>query len=227
MFPLVVSYFTKDSLYEKEAENLILSCNKFNLDYHIEAAPSFGSWEKNCCFKPFFLLEKLYQLQKPLLWIDVDAVFVQKPKEEQWEKSCDIAVRFFESNRIADKTFSGTVFINYTPKSIQLLHMWSDECEKQFLNRTMESIWDQACLSHVIHKQNHGAKIMPLPLGYSYIFDEIQKIDCKELFIVHYQASRLYRKVIDQELENFSFLDSLSPKELRNIRTGNTNLSSS
>jgi hypothetical protein len=80
--PIVVSYYTKNTVYEQEAQNLICSCEQFGIDHLVEAVEDLGSWEKNCAFKPYFLQQKMKELQRPLLWVDADAMFLQKMKQE-------------------------------------------------------------------------------------------------------------------------------------------------
>ena len=75
-FPKVISYYTKNTLYEREVEDLTKSLEDFKLDYHIEGIEDFGGWERNCCFKPTFIKSKLLQFKKPVLWIDIDAVIL-------------------------------------------------------------------------------------------------------------------------------------------------------
>src|SRR3990167_8507360 len=75
--PLVVSYYTKGTGYEEEASHLIQSCQKFAIEHCVEGIQDLGSWEKNCAFKPYFMQKKMEQYKRPLLWVDVDAVFLQ------------------------------------------------------------------------------------------------------------------------------------------------------
>ena len=67
-FPLIVSYYTQNTVYQLEVQNLIASCEKWGLEHHIEPIPSFGSWERNCCYKPFFLMEKMQQFRQSYIW---------------------------------------------------------------------------------------------------------------------------------------------------------------
>ena len=67
MNPLIVSYYTAGTGYEVEVQNLIASCRKLDLQADIVPIPSRGSWDKNCCYKPEFLLEKLQFLEKGMV----------------------------------------------------------------------------------------------------------------------------------------------------------------
>ena len=116
-FPLVISFYTKDTPYQLDAHHLMASCDKFGIEHHIEGIDSYGSWELNCAYKPFFIAEKLRQFERPVLWVDVDAVFAQKPKIlKVFEK--DFAV-YSQKDLEPDhpsKIRSGTIYVNYTER---------------------------------------------------------------------------------------------------------------
>ena len=92
MTPIIICYYTKDTGYENEIENLITSCEKFSLPYVVDAIDSLGTWEKNCCYKPRYILDKITSLKRPVLWLDADCVVVQKPTLFD-SLECDIALR--------------------------------------------------------------------------------------------------------------------------------------
>ena len=114
-FPLIVSYYTKDTLYQLEVQNLIASCEKWQLDHHVEPIPSFGSWERNCAYKPFFLMEKLQQFSRPIFWVDADAVFVQEPKAlEIFDLDFVARINSDLADTHPSKVMSGSLYINAT-----------------------------------------------------------------------------------------------------------------
>ncbi len=199
-FPLIVCFYTKDTLYQLEVQNLIASCDQWGLEHHVEPITSFGSWEKNCSYKPFFLMEKLQQLGRPLFWVDADAVFVQKPKKLD-VFDLDFAVRINADcdDSHPSKVISGSVFVNATSGGARILKAWGQECLDSFLNpdRT-EEVWDQIALRDVIRHGVHGAQIGSLPLEYMAIFDHPgDKVAIHSPIITHYQASRRLKKTIN------------------------------
>lgn len=117
-FPVIVSFFTKNTPYQDEVKNLIASCEKFGLETSIDGVDSFGSWELNCSYKPFFLYQKLQELKRKVLWVDADAVFVRKPTPLDIF-SADLSVRINPElpDQHPSKVMSGTVFANYTDMS--------------------------------------------------------------------------------------------------------------
>jgi hypothetical protein len=93
--PLVISYYTKDTPYEQEVQRLISSCQTFSIEAQIEPRPSLGSWEKNCAQKASFILQKLREVKRPVLWVDADAVFLRAPDFREFD-DCDFSVRINE-----------------------------------------------------------------------------------------------------------------------------------
>jgi hypothetical protein len=201
-FPLVVSYYTEKTLYQLEVEGLIESCKKWNLAYHIEPIESFGSWELNCAYKPFFLLSKLQEFKRPIFWVDADGVFVQEPAHLE-EFSADLAVRINATcgPYHPSKVISSSIFVNATTEAALLLKQWAAECYRCLSqpDRT-EEYWDQVGLRDVIFSGSHQAKVVNLPHSYNAI--DGHPVDQKEILnpvIMQYQASRRYKKLINEK----------------------------
>ena len=201
-FPLIVCYYTKDTMYQLDVKGLIESCEKYNLAYHVESIDSFGSWELNCAYKPFFLLSKLNEFKRPIFWVDADGVFIHKPKNLK-EFSADLAVRINEgcSAEHPSKVVSCSIFVNATKPAALLLKQWAAECYRTLSmpDRTAE-FWDQVALRDVMHFGEHQAQVVNLPHSYAAI--EGHPLDQKEIshpVIMHYQASRRYKNMINQK----------------------------
>jgi len=193
--PLVISYYTVGTPYEKEAFQLISSCERWGIDLDIQGVRSLGSWERNCAFKPAFILERMEKHQRPLFWVDADASFLQKPDFEQFIES-DIAVRIndYLDKRHESYLASGSIFINNTPRAKEIIQLWKEECARRIdqPGRVLE-YWDQMGLRDVLQKREDAA-VLPLPLGYCKIFDlDDIFIRDEEIVIEHRQASRLYK----------------------------------
>lgn len=218
--PLIVSYYTEGTLYEKEAYDLIESCKKFGLEYDIVSVPNLGSWSANCCYKPTFLLEKLEKHQRPLVWTDVDSVIVKDPVLFN-ECYADVALRINDHLPETDKAkiLSGTLFINNTASAKKLLQLWAKECARCLLQEEM--VFDQVALKKVILHYPTIVEIKRLPASYIRIVDHPKNEKSgnpEDAVIVHYQASRLYQKMVDNELVS-ALGNHLSGAELKKIRT--------
>ncbi len=200
LFPLIVSYYTKETMYQLEIRNLIESCERWALNYHIEAIDSLGSWELNCGYKPFFLFNKLQEFKRPLFWVDADGVFLKSPSILP-QFSSDLSVRI-NASYPADhrsKVASGSIFVNATPQAENLLTLWASECYHNLsrCNRK-EEYWDQVGLRDAIFSHSHQAKVENLP--HEYVAIKGNLVDEKQILdpvIMHYQASRRYKKLIN------------------------------
>jgi len=202
-FPLIVSYYTKDTMYQLEVQNLIASCEQWGVEYLVEPIASFGSWESNCCYKPFFLMQKLEQLKRPLFWVDADAVLVRQPEFLDLF-NLDFVVR---SNAYLDdlhdsKVMSGSLFVNATAGGAQVLKLWGKACLAAFSNPAREEeIWDQIVLRQVLQAGVLGATIGALPVEYLAIvgYAEDEAV-VRNPVICHHQASRRFKKIINNAL---------------------------
>ncbi len=214
MLPIIVSYYTKDTLYEIQVKDLIQSCETLGLAHDIVGIETLGSWSKNCCFKPAFLLSKLMEHRRPIVWTDADSVVMRQP-ELFLGMGADMAVHMREHLPKDDvaKVLSGTIFINYTSRSKRLLKLWILECKRHMEGKALPL--DQEALRDVIYHYPHGAVVESLPEAYCHIFD---KSECEKAVFVHYQASRIER-VLNEENSIFGhFLKELDGMDLKTFR---------
>jgi hypothetical protein len=189
--PLVVSYYTLNTPYEKEVEGLRSSCEQFGIEAHIEGISNLGSWEKNCAFKPFFIREKMREFQRPLFWLDADAVFLQQPKFEMFLTYDFSVLKFPDTVSMIHRVRASTVFINSTVEGLGILDEWCGATEKITLEMGSEPPFlDQISLYWVL-MQNQIASIGQMPLSYCKVFDyDSELIDQKNVVIEQNQASR-------------------------------------
>jgi hypothetical protein len=78
----VVSFYTKDTPYEKESRNLADSLNKFDIPYKFYEVESTGDHVKNVHNKPKIILKAMCEHPgKNIVWMDCNAVVLSEPKE--------------------------------------------------------------------------------------------------------------------------------------------------
>ena len=190
--PLIVSYYTEETPYEKEAGDLIATCKKFGLEHEIEANQSKGSASANACFKPEFLLNCLEKYNRPLVWVDIDSIFFQAPVLFD-ECKADVALRINDNVPVDSplKILSSTMFINNTASTKKLLNFWKKECEK--LLKQEGTVLDQVALRRVILHYPTMVEIKRLPTTYVTVTDDVED---KASFpdnavVVHFKLSRL------------------------------------
>jgi len=195
--PLIISFYTEDTPYQLEALKLIHSCNALQIEIDIAAIRPRKTWARSCAHKPFFIKEKLQHYQRPVFWIDVDAVFFKKPDFSEMV-TWDIGIREIKlSSR--DKRFkyvSGSLFCNYTPRALAFVDAWCALCEEALKKEEDPVCLDQITLSDLIDG-GFEVTIYPLPIAYAKIFDlDKELIEQEEVIIEHHQASRLYKNLL-------------------------------
>ena len=194
-FPVIISFYTRNTPYEEEVKNLIESCKKFDLAIEVEGIDSFGSWELNCAFKPFFIWRMMEKLGRPVLWVDADGIFLKKPR---WQEAfdSDLSVRFHGELDWdhPSKVITSTLFVCPSLEGKAILRRWIRQTQKHLLdpNRTLE-FWDQIALRDALN--GWEGMLEPMPLSYAKIFDHPSDcISTPDPVIEHYQASRRFKK---------------------------------
>ncbi len=213
--PIVISFYTYKTFYEKEAARLLSSCDRVGLEHQIVGIDPFGKWHEHVCYKPFFIYKKLLELKRPLLWLDADAEIVRKPPF-QFEQP--IGIRCFDCYppEHPNYLFASTIYVDYQPQIVELMKAWGEECQKALEKHPGLEVSDQPILQSLLSKMK--IPFDPLPVGYAAIFENEQDLPPDQLYIVQYQASRLYRKFINGEVVPFGAFEHLSVDELRKLR---------
>ena len=88
----VVSFYTGNGVYAEMAGRLRESCDKFKIECDIEEYKDRGSWVDNCNIKPEFILKKIKETDKCVVWVDSDAKIVSYPYLFL-DSPCDFGVR--------------------------------------------------------------------------------------------------------------------------------------
>lgn len=200
--PLVVSFYTLDTPYEKEVQYLIASCKQFDIEHQVEGVPSSGSWEMNCAFKPLFLLKKLEELKRPLLWVDADAVFM-RPLSFVETFSLDLGVRLYDcSNDHPSRVVSSALFVNATEGGINMMKLWAFQCLAMFKDKErVKEVWDQDVLRSVLFGSEHKITWGALPNAYSVIAGHPEDEQYTSPVLIQNQASRRFKRWVNHPEE--------------------------
>lgn len=181
----IISYYTENTPYEIEVENLRQSLCILGIDNIVSAVPNLGSWQKNTQYKPVFILDILNRTEHNLLYVDADAVVRSHPVLFD---SCeyDIGVHY----RNGKELLSGTIFLRNCPRTKELMRRWI-KCNAENPNK-----WDQQNLDLSIKKSKDlKLKIQNIPPTYCQIFDSMK--NCGDPVIEHFQASRRFKNKIN------------------------------
>lgn len=153
--PLVISFFTPDWVYPQHGKRLRDECVALDLDSYIVERASAGGYLENTRQKPVFILETLRAMQRPVLWIDVDASIYQPPVFFS-ELAADISLRPKDRTKYKRQWHVGTMWFNYTPAAISFLEAWC---------ATLKDVSDESALED-LHRAGHPGVIEPMPKTY-------------------------------------------------------------
>lgn len=189
---MVVSYFTKNTGYAREIQNLIRSAKQFNLPIDIEGVANLKDWQKNTHFKARVIRQMMDKHpDKSIIFVDADAVFKRDPMLFPIVDA-DIGIcfrdyrRFPSAGRKEGKEFlSGTIYFANNEKTRNLVDQWIK------LNSARSTVWEQKNLFHVIQSNIGKIKIFEFPATYCQIFDSMRNAGSP--VVQHMQASRKFR----------------------------------
>lgn len=183
----VIAFYTEDTPYQQEIENLIDSCNCFSLPYYIKAVPNRGDWARNVGIKPEFIQECLENFTSDLLYLDADARIVGELElfNNSNNSKHDIYLHYLDNVEL----LTGTIYLKNCDKVKLLLELWVREqqrCDRE---------WDQKVLSRVIDKYRDMLQLSigELPFSYVKIFDKNPTVIP---IIEHFQASRRFKGAV-------------------------------
>lgn len=156
-YPTIVSFYTPTWDYPKHASRLIAECERLGLPYHIKQLDPGQSWLDNTRLKSKFIFDSMKELDRPILWIDVDGSIYRRP---------DILLNVEEDfmgrhQRTGPRRnwHVGTMFFNNTPNGKQLLDEWNTLCQTA-------SGTDEAAFEEVWKKFGTNITFKELPSEY-------------------------------------------------------------
>lgn len=186
--PLFVSFATAQTPYEEELEHLLESLERFGLDHRCEVVANRGSWQANSAFRPTWLLRLMDELERPLVWIDADAVIRARPVELE-RSGFDFMAFFHPDGRPA----GGTLYFAPTPGGRRLLAGWEGRARTPF-ERWPESHrkLTELHLRDAWREVGSELAVNRLEEPYLRIFDW----GSGEPVVEHYQASRRFKRQV-------------------------------
>ena len=191
MKPLIVNCHTGEDLYVEGAERMRESAEKFGYEVHTERMGDKGSWTANCAFKPKFLASCMERFDRPLVWVDADAV-IHRPLEHLESPYIEFAVAW--DPLLPFKSFmSAVIYLTQTPAATRILGEWGEACEKAVRGKSKE--WDQVTLYKVWRAMKDPPITKILPQGYVKIFDHPWRDDESQVeYVRHHQFSRQIKR---------------------------------
>ena len=195
---IIISYFTKNTPYERVMQSRLLPSLVFwKLPYNIQGVPDLGSWQKNTSFKAQFIYDMLLKHKQDVCFIDADATILKYPHLLfEIPEDYTLAAHKLDWNLLWRKQqgnskrefLSGTMVFKYNDLGLKLAQRYVEECNKS-------TNWEQKILQNII-EYNPIYKLYELPPEYCCIIMRDGKIPtwyCKNPVILHWQASRVYK----------------------------------
>jgi hypothetical protein len=195
---IVVGYYTIDTPYEEEAQNLLRSLNKLGISHDISGVNTLGSWQANTRFKANFMLDMLIKWPKHrLLYIDCDAVVHRSPDLFKNYK-CDIAVRWQDFRWRKNECLSGTIYMENNERTKRICELWRDINVKEGNASNRMEQWNLDAVITQMKKENPSFTYKNLPPEYTMIFDSMRGMYPNIVPVIeHFQASRRFRKDVN------------------------------
>ena len=195
---MVVGYYTVNTPYEEEAQNLLQSLNKLGINHDISGVKTLGSWQANTRFKAGFMLDMLIKWPNHrLLYVDCDAV-VHKSPDLFKNYSCDIAVRWQDFRWRKNECLSGTIYMENNERTKRICELWRDININEGNESSRMEQWN---LDTVINqmKEDPDFSYKNLPPEYTMIFDSMRGMYPNAIPVIeHFQASRRFKSNVNQ-----------------------------
>jgi hypothetical protein len=197
---MVVGYYTVDTPYEEEAQNLLASLNKLGINHDISGVKTLGNWQANTRFKAGFMLDMLIKHPNHrLLYVDCDAVVHTMPDLFK-NYNCDIAVRWQDFRWRKNECLSGTIYMENNSRTKHLCELWRDINVNEGNASSRMEQWN---LDEVITQMKAGDTeftVKNLPAEYTFIFDSMKAMYPTAIPVIeHFQASRRFKSNVNQK----------------------------
>jgi hypothetical protein len=173
----VVSFYTSDWKYPEYAQSLVDDCKRLGLDFVIESKPSTNTYVGNCNLKPYFIQDKLQELKKPILWMDVDGSIITRPDQLLTTGIDKFDMAGNRSLKNANRIHVGSIWFNYTDTTIEFVDAWCEVIATRGI--------DDSVFNGLWQKFSDKIKFYELPPEYFVILDNLQAPAPKASCIVH------------------------------------------
>lgn len=126
MNTLLISFYSdieERTYYSDNAKRLIGECKSLGIPHDIQEKETLGTYQLNCLSKPQYILDRLNELNRPLLWMDIDSK-VHKPLDifDQFDESVDMVVA--TANGLLSGIKASPLYFGNTEMSREVLNVW-------------------------------------------------------------------------------------------------------
>ena len=182
---IVVAFYTRETMYEKEVEKLLASLARFGVDIDTLSYANTGDWINNTRLKPHFIKEMMHRHPgKKIVYLDSDAEMCQYPIVFD-NFTADIGYA-----RKGTEILSGTLIFANNERTHVFMDQWIEQ------EALMPTISDQPCFHRAL--RHTDCTVEELPREYCFIFDDPNR--CSPV-IQQNQASRRFKNHLTEELK--------------------------
>ncbi|AUF82692.1 hypothetical protein TetV_610 [Tetraselmis virus 1] len=197
--PFVVSFYTVDTMYEKEVEGLLSSLKRFRINYIIYGIRTeIPDWIQVCQLKPIII--KKAMIENPtasnVIWLDADSSIIRYPELFYLSKPIITVKRKKSKEDPIPRYMSGTVILKNCEICKNILQEWIDLQETP---KHKGISWDQDVMGEVLEQEKYKKMVCQLPKEY---IKKYNNNTCKAPVIIHWMASREYYRKERGELIN-------------------------
>ncbi len=173
-FPLVVSFFTVDPIYKKEAAEFVKTLKAFDIEYDIRGLKPSTTWRLNSNMKWPFILDMMEKHKgRNIVWMDVDSRIRKYPIKLK-EIDCELALHFIDWKKYPDvkgvprdclQAACGVVYI----KNIEKMHSFMNEF--LMLREKSPLVPDAVIMKDFVKQIGKKVDVFNLPASYCQIYD--------------------------------------------------------
>lgn len=198
---MVVSFYTINTGYEQEVENLKASLREFGIAHRISPCEPTGNWRTNLDYKSA-VIRRAFDMfpDRDIVFLDADAVVRSWPvlfdglsKRREYDISaCFYSYRPESGDR--DELLSGTLWFQNNETSRALVDRW------HHIGLQRPDIRHQMCLKRAIAElqaEGREVRVFRHPFEYTCIFD-YRRGRRGDPVIEHFQASRRFRHEVSR-----------------------------
>ena len=184
--PAFVNFYTsgpadQNKKYKKLAEAMKASAKTVGIEVELEAVKDRGNWDENTKVKPGFIRTKLDAFEgRPVVWVDADALFNQKPDAFFEDDGSDIMAYFHRDEELQ----SSLMYFANNERVREYLRKVETLCATEPKHAFGEQIFFQKAL-----EMFPDLKVRRLTPEYCWI-KGISKDDMKNPIVEQHQASR-------------------------------------
>lgn len=144
-YPVIISYYTIDTVYEKEIQKLIESLEKFKLPYKIYGIFTLGSWLVNTGYKAEFVEAVLGIIDRPCVWLDADCEVLKMPSLFAQMVADKVSIAVYIRGDVKEPNLnSSTVYFGNDAFCKETVKKWAEKVKE-----LKYDVWDQKCLEYV------------------------------------------------------------------------------